>query len=81
MDPFSWIFVQIKSVFSFFIDDVKTDLDTINDAVLVNIYLALKRVQGQNEKNWLSKISIENISGSSRMPMKKKESFWDKFRV
>ena len=59
----------------------KTDLDTINNAVLVNIYLSLKRAQGQNEKNWLSKISIENISGSSRMPMKKKESFWDKFRV
>lgn len=43
----------------------KTDLDDINNAILINIYLALKRAEGQNEKNWLGKISIENISGGS----------------
>ena len=59
----------------------KTDLDAINDAILFNIYLALKRAEGQNEKNWLGKISIENISGGSRIPMPKKEGFWSKFRL
>ncbi len=45
----------------------KTDLDAINDTVLGNIYLSLKRAEGQNEKNWLGKISIENISGAPRI--------------
>ena len=59
----------------------KTDLDTINNSILVNIYLALKRAEGQNEKNWLGKISIENISGTSRPQFKKSEGFWSKFRL
>lgn len=59
----------------------KTDLDAINDSILVNIYLALKRAEGQNEKNWLGKISIENISGGPRFQMPKKEGFWSKFRL
>ena len=59
----------------------KTDLDAINDSILINIFLALKRAEGQNEKNWLSKISVENISGGPRNFQPKKESFWSKFRV
>ncbi len=60
----------------------KTDLDAINDTVLVNIYMALKRAEGQNEKNWLGKISIEQISGGvSRIPKAQKEGFWNKFRI
>lgn len=59
----------------------KTDLDTINDSLLTNIYMALKRAEGQNEKNWLSKISVENISGGSRLPLPKKEGFLSKFRL
>jgi hypothetical protein len=59
----------------------KTDLDDINNAILINIYLALKRAEGQNEKNWLGKISIENISGGSNLPKMKKEGFWDKFKL
>ena len=59
----------------------KTDLDTINNSIMVNIYLALKRAEGQNEKNWLSKISVEQISGRGGMVAPKKESFWSKFRV
>lgn len=59
----------------------KTDLDDINDSVLINIFLALKRSEGQNEKNWLGKISVENISSASRMPQIKKDSFWGKFRL
>ena len=59
----------------------KSDLDTINNSVLYNIYLALKRAEGQNEKNWLGKISVENISGASRLPTPRKEGFWSKFRL
>jgi len=59
----------------------KTDLDLINNIVLININSALKRALGQNEKNWLGKISIENISGMSRIPKPRKESFWNKFRL
>lgn len=59
----------------------KTDLDDINNSVLVNIYVALKRAEGQNEKNWLGKISIEQISGVPRMGKPKKEGFWSKFRL
>ena len=59
----------------------KTDLDDINNSILVNIYVALKRAEGQNEKNWLGKISIEQISGMPRFQGKKKEGFWNKFRL
>jgi hypothetical protein len=59
----------------------KTDLDTINNSILGNIYAALNRAKGQNEKNWLGKISVENISGGQRPPMPKKEGFWSKFRL
>jgi len=60
--------------------DKKTDLDAINNSILSNIFMALKRAEGQNEKNWLGKISVENISSNSRIPMKK-ESLWSKFRL
>ena len=43
--------------------------------------MALKRAEGQGEKNWLSKISVENISSVPRMSMNKKEGFWSKFRL
>lgn len=59
----------------------KTDLDTINNSIMINVYLALKRAEGQNEKNWLGKISVEQISGRGGMSVPKKESFWSKFRV
>lgn len=59
----------------------KTDLDDINNSILMNIYLALKRAEGQNEKNWLGKISIENISPGLRIPSMKKDSFWSKFKI
>ena len=60
----------------------KTDLDTINDSILVNIYASLKRAEGQNEKNFFSKVSVENISGGNRFsPNLKKESFWSKLRL
>lgn len=59
----------------------QTDLDVISNSVLVNIYMALKRAEGQNEKNWLGKISVEQISGGQRLPQMKKDSFWSKFRL
>lgn len=59
----------------------KTDLDDINNSILTNIFMALKRAEGQNEKNWLGKISIEQISGGSHLPKMKKEGFWDKFKL
>ena len=42
---------------------------------------ALKRAEGQNEKNWLGKISIENISGSPRVPIQKREGWLSKFKL
>jgi len=59
----------------------KTDLDTINNSILINIFLALKRAEGQNEKNWLGKVSIENISNVGRMNPPKKGGFWSNFRL
>jgi len=60
----------------------KTDLDDINNAVLSNIFFALKRAEGQNEKNWLGKISVENISSSPKLSgFGKKDNFWNKFRI
>lgn len=59
----------------------KTDLDDIADSILFNVFLALKRAEGQNEKNWLGRISIENISGGSRLPPMKKSSWMDKFKL
>jgi len=60
---------------------LKTDLDVINNSILTNIFLALKRAEGQNEKNWIGKISVENITGASRLPSMRKEGFWSKFRL
>lgn len=59
----------------------KTDLDTINDSILTNIFASLKRAEGQNEKNWLKGITVENISNTSRQQLGKKDAFWDKFRI
>lgn len=59
----------------------KTDLDDINNSILINVFLCLKRAEGQNEKNWLGKITMEMISGMSRGGKPKKESFWSKFRL
>lgn len=59
----------------------KNDLDAINNSILVNIFMALKRAEGQNEKNWLGKISLEHIQGMPRLPSMKKDSFWSKFKL
>lgn len=60
----------------------KTDLDDINNSIIVNIYAMLKRAVHQNEKNWIGKISVESISSSSRPQFQpKKSGFLDKFKL
>lgn len=59
----------------------KTLLDTIKDSIMVPAFLALKRAEGQNEKNWLGKISFENLSNASRIQPPKKESWLSKFKL
>ena len=59
----------------------KAMLDSIHDAIVIPTFLALKRAEGQNEKNWLSKISVENISNAGRIEQPKKESIWEKFKL
>lgn len=58
----------------------KSTLDFIVDSIIFPCYFALKRALEQNEKNWLGKISVENISNAPRMPGKK-DSFWSKFKL
>lgn len=59
----------------------KTDLDSINNCILSNIFFVLKRAEEQNEKNWLGRISVENISNTSNLPNMKKEGFLSKFKL
>ena len=59
----------------------KTHLDDINNAILCNIFDILKRAKNQGEKNWLGKISVEQISSGMRMPQPKKEGFLAKFKI
>ena len=59
----------------------KTDLDSINNSILMNVFMALKRAEGQNEKNWLGKISLEHINQAPKIPKGKKDGFWSKFRL
>jgi len=59
----------------------KMMLDHIMDAILFPAFFALKRALGQNEKNWLGKISVEQISGAPRIQPPKKGGFWSKFKI
>jgi len=56
-------------------------LDHIEDAILIPSYFSLKRALGQNEKNWLGKITVENISGGKQFQAPKKEGLLSKFRL
>lgn len=58
----------------------KSLLDYIVDAIIYPAYFALQRAWGQNEKNWLGKISVENISNGPRI-QPKKDSIWSKIRL
>ena len=59
----------------------KMYLDYIVDSILFPSYLALKRALRQNEKNWLGRITVENIAGGSRVQKPKGGGFWDKFKL
>lgn len=59
----------------------KALLDHIENSILIPVLCALNRALEQNEKNWLGKISVENISNSGRTPIKKSGGFLDKFKL
>lgn len=59
----------------------KTLLDSISNAILMPAYLALKRAEGQNEKNWLGKISFEQLTNAPRIQEPKKEHWWNKLKI
>lgn len=54
--------------------------DHIVDSVAILVFSMLSRSEDQNEKNWLGRISFENVSGG-RPNQPKKESWLDKFKV
>ena len=59
----------------------KSWLDSIKDAIVYRSFLALRRAEGQNEKNWLGKISFENLNNAPRITPPKKESWLSKFKL
>jgi len=56
-------------------------LNLIEKSVLVPGFLALKRALGQGEKNWLGKITVENISQNRGGIAPKKEGVLSKLRL
>ena len=56
-------------------------LNLIEKSVLIPGFLALKRALGQGEKNWLGKITVENISQSRGGFAPKKEGILSKLRL
>lgn len=59
----------------------KTMLDFVHNVIIFNVYLALMRSYGQNEKNWLKGITVETINtGRGSLP-EKKGGFFDRFRL
>lgn len=59
----------------------KNLLDHIIDSVIIPAFFNMRRSLRQNEKNWLGKISVENISSSPRINAPKKGGFWDKLKL
>jgi len=59
----------------------KIMLDHIINSIIYPAYMALMRALGQNEKNWLKGITVENISGMNKIPAQSKGGFWDKFKL
>ena len=56
-------------------------LNLIEKSVLIPGFLALKRALGQGEKNWLGKITVENISQNRGGFAPKKEGLLSKLRL
>lgn len=59
----------------------KIFLDEVVDIMSFNCYFALKRALGMNEKNWLGRISVENITNSTKPVTPRPKSFLDNFRL
>ncbi len=60
----------------------KTDLDIINDTILITIYLALNRSLGQNEKNWLGRITVESLNSGVKGISPPRDGGWlSKFKL
>jgi hypothetical protein len=59
----------------------KTDLDTIADTILINVYLSLYRAYLQGEKKFHQTMTVESLSSGSRMAPPKKEGFWSRFKL
>lgn len=55
--------------------------DFIIDAIIILVYSILSRAEDQNEKNWLGKVSFENVGGTRYGSPEKKESWLDKFKI
>lgn len=86
---------MIKSITYRFLDDLTYDLglywreydipnrnstDHILNALATLIFSILSRAEDQNEKNWLGKISFENVNPNKYEP-KKSESWLDRFKL
>ena len=59
----------------------KTQLDTIHDVVIINIYNTLMRSFGQNEKNWIKGITVETINVGNKPMPDRRGGFFDKFKL
>lgn len=55
--------------------------DHVVDSVAVLIFSMLSRSEDQNEKNWIGKISFENVSPQTHLNRPKKESWIDRFKL
>lgn len=56
-------------------------LNHIEGAVIIPALLALKRALEQNEKNWLGRITVENIQGKPDIKPNKGGSWYDKIKL
>lgn len=59
----------------------KMMLDHIVDAVIMPAFFALKRALEQNEKNWLSRITVESVNSNPKLQQPKAGGFWNKFKM
>ena len=60
----------------------KTDLDVINDSVLIAIFSAFNRSLEQNEKNWLGRITVESLNSGGQKIHPPKDGGWlSKFKL
>jgi len=84
---------EVRNITLQYIDDISEDIglnwrsygikhtgikNIIIDCLLALILITLTRSELQNEKNWLGRIVLENISVGKPL-MQKKESLWEKY--